>query len=551
MMGDDKEKYEKSKDEEQEDHILQRQRRSKEEIAEKRARAIDQKEKEEVETNQRVMFNYIELDPKLLKPHPINKTLYGDEQVDKSLETLIESIQKQGQLDPIIITSDYTIISGHRRWRALMQINTRKKRRKEVRGLEDFKQNYAPAASCFTKVKAKCQKVTFRYEWEEQLAIIEYNKRREKRYSQTYNEIEMLHDILDPDSIRRRNMNLWKGSVPPNSEERDYPGFSIEEQREEIKSINKQIENEYKENETEDEKIAFDIETHEVRRRIADILGMGKDKVWKLEKVGRLAKTGDEVAVKTMKCLDAGTLTINGSDIVRRLEETFREGRQGAAWARELIYQIFQGTESKSKKGVVTPKKALDAFEEQYPPENKKKPYEPMKPEETYSIILINYIIPKSSEDPHANFQQMRDASMPAASDAALFITMNKETVKYCFKLFNKWEFDIQSFAVISDEPTRYNMLLHGTRGKWTLPEEENQFACSIIQDKEGIYTAIDQLYPNIESRYEMGADSQHEGWGKSIESLQPKEEEPKAPTDSDDDDEPFESPFKNFTGRF
>jgi ParB family chromosome partitioning protein len=47
-----------------------------------------------------------------LKPHPQNGLIYGDSFDDD----LFQSIQKNGVTSPIMITKDFTIISGHRRW---------------------------------------------------------------------------------------------------------------------------------------------------------------------------------------------------------------------------------------------------------------------------------------------------------------------------------------------------------------------------------------------------------------------------------------------------
>lgn len=47
-----------------------------------------------------------------LKPHPQNNLIYGDSFDDD----LFQSIKKHGVTSPIVITTDSTIISGHRRW---------------------------------------------------------------------------------------------------------------------------------------------------------------------------------------------------------------------------------------------------------------------------------------------------------------------------------------------------------------------------------------------------------------------------------------------------
>ena len=54
-----------------------------------------------------------------LKDHPQNALLYGK---DESIEDLIKSIRANGMLEPLLITKDGRIISGHRRYRAALAL---------------------------------------------------------------------------------------------------------------------------------------------------------------------------------------------------------------------------------------------------------------------------------------------------------------------------------------------------------------------------------------------------------------------------------------------
>jgi hypothetical protein len=60
-----------------------------------------------------------QLDPRLLKPHPRNASLYGE---DESVDDLVELIGNSNWLKPLVITPDFIIISGHRRWKAALQL---------------------------------------------------------------------------------------------------------------------------------------------------------------------------------------------------------------------------------------------------------------------------------------------------------------------------------------------------------------------------------------------------------------------------------------------
>ncbi|NCC86034.1 MAG: hypothetical protein EOM03_18335, partial [Clostridia bacterium] len=50
-----------------------------------------------------------------LKPHPANATIYGEETLPADF---LESIKALGVIEPLLVRTDGTIISGHRRWLA-------------------------------------------------------------------------------------------------------------------------------------------------------------------------------------------------------------------------------------------------------------------------------------------------------------------------------------------------------------------------------------------------------------------------------------------------
>lgn len=52
--------------------------------------------------------------PNELRPHPMNEEVYGD----RADADLIESVRTKGVLNPLLITADNLIVSGHRRWGA-------------------------------------------------------------------------------------------------------------------------------------------------------------------------------------------------------------------------------------------------------------------------------------------------------------------------------------------------------------------------------------------------------------------------------------------------
>ena len=57
--------------------------------------------------------------PKALKPHPRNSAIYGE---NEDVSELLELICQSGWVKPLVITSDNVIISGHRRWKAALEL---------------------------------------------------------------------------------------------------------------------------------------------------------------------------------------------------------------------------------------------------------------------------------------------------------------------------------------------------------------------------------------------------------------------------------------------
>jgi protein gp37 len=53
-----------------------------------------------------------------LRPHPKNQAIYGD----KADDGLIASVRAHGVMDPLVVTRDGLIVSGHRRWHAARRV---------------------------------------------------------------------------------------------------------------------------------------------------------------------------------------------------------------------------------------------------------------------------------------------------------------------------------------------------------------------------------------------------------------------------------------------
>jgi len=112
-----------------------------------------------------------------LRAHPLNERLYGSESLG---EVFLHSVKEKGILVPLAIKQDGTIISGHRRWRAAMAV-----------GLQTV----------------PVEVVSYDNELDEREAVIEFNRQREKTFSQKMAEAEEL-EAVERERARRRQIEL-------------------------------------------------------------------------------------------------------------------------------------------------------------------------------------------------------------------------------------------------------------------------------------------------------------------------------------------------------
>ena len=104
----------------------------------------------------------IEVDIKKLKPHPINETIYEDNELQ--LEDLIKSIEINGLLEPIVIDNKNIVYSGHRRLQAVKKLGS---------------------------VSVSCRLSSIH---NPTLTIIESNRQRKKTSSELLKEAELLNE---------------------------------------------------------------------------------------------------------------------------------------------------------------------------------------------------------------------------------------------------------------------------------------------------------------------------------------------------------------------
>jgi len=137
-----------------------------------------------------------------------------------------------------VIKDDNTIVSGHRRWLALKELG----------------------------IKAQCRVMTFNDELDEKESLIEFNKQRVKNASQFFNEDKTLREIY---SIRARDRRL--ATLKQNVDVKDTVPLNLAER---VK------------------------EKGDTRDKVADAIGINRNKLDTIREIGELSESGKSVAEK-------------------------------------------------------------------------------------------------------------------------------------------------------------------------------------------------------------------------------------------------------------
>lgn len=186
-----------------------------------------------------IAYNVLK-NPKELRPHPMNVEIYGTEVADPDL---VESIRRRGILDPLVIREDNTVLSGHRRRAAAIAI-----------GVD----------------RVPVRVVSFDDPLDEEEALIEWNRQREKTFSQKMREAEVLERIE-----KKRSEGRMKAGVKPE------PSGNVS-----LGSVG------------------------QTRDIVADKIGMSGKTFDKAKEVWQAAKEGDELAQSLVGKIDAGKSTV-------------------------------------------------------------------------------------------------------------------------------------------------------------------------------------------------------------------------------------------------
>jgi N6-adenosine-specific RNA methylase IME4 len=183
-----------------------------------------------------------------LRPHKLNEKLYGCEELPGSF---VESVRAKGILVPLAVKPDGTIISGHRRWQA---------------------------AKSLGMATVPVQVVEYKSDLDEREAIIDFNRQREKTFSQQMAEGEELEVIESERAKERQIVQLKRGDKSPVKE--TFP----------------------------------EREQGQTRDKVAAKIGIGSGKQYeKAKKVWQEAKEGNEEAIKLVDSIDKGQATVHSA----------------------------------------------------------------------------------------------------------------------------------------------------------------------------------------------------------------------------------------------
>jgi len=234
-------------------------------------------------------------DPVTLKPHPISAALYGEMDSYREIRgwradsvrspelarlaviertntmDLLESIEHGGIRVPLVINEDGIIISGCRRWKVALQLS-------------------------LPSVPVEVQ--SFKNEVEEKQAILDYNRYREKTFSQKMREAELLKEIVG----RRAKQKMLAGRRDPTLIFGE--GYSPKRHERETAAI------------------------------VGARVGMRKDNLRRGQQIWNKAKEGDRKAAELIAAIDRDATSVNAAYNTLKKSENGVDEPKPSRWQR-------------------------------------------------------------------------------------------------------------------------------------------------------------------------------------------------------------------------
>jgi len=329
-------------------------------------------------------------------------------------------------------------------------------------------------------MKARCVVVHFDNEKDEILAIIDYNKHREKRASQYYKEIKELHNIYDGEALQRMKSNLKQyadlldlSKRKEKDFKKEHPGLKDSEIIDELYKTG-EIKDEdiikgdtYKKARTKSANESYIDTLEEIRKNV----GKPRSFVFKIDQIGKLAEK-DKTVKKVMKYLDNTTLKLDNGHKIYRLRKCQIENSNDTLFCEKIqtkIDSVLEVTE-KTKSGEIKRKsisnQEVKEFENQCKVNKKsEKERQKEKLKIEFKVVLIH---------PEDNFEDFNNHMLHAHEQSALFIIADDNNLNDCMNLMKQLSYNFYTYYVYGD-----NLLLLGTRKypspsvrKGTLPGE-------------------------------------------------------------------------------
>lgn len=414
------------------------------------------------------------LNPKQLKPHNLNVEIYGDESVDMDL---VESIQKKGILEPLVIRDDRVILSGHRRWLAAKHL-----------GLD----------------KVPCRTITFDNDLDEKEALIEFNRQRDKTPEQCVREGKTLK-VIYAERARLEQVEAGKKYGESHPKQEHVPTLA-QPQAEDTKT----------------------------RTKVAEDVGMKRTTYTKTEELVDKADSGNKLARDLLNKVNTNTITTNAASETLKISEKANEGNEkaekvlksvirGDVTPRKALTEIKRAEEKAAIPIVETPPLPYNKFDVIY-----------VDPPWKYDFAETNN---REIENhyPTMELEDIKKLLIPASSESVILMWATMPKLTEALDLMDAWDFKYLTGAAWDKEKIgmgywfrgQHELLLVGKRGNYSPPIPENRFS-SVIRDvrtkhskkPECVYDMIEKMFPD--GKYlEMFARDKHnnkwEAWGNEI----------------------------------
>lgn len=235
--------------------------------------------------------------PAQIKPSRFSQSVYGDATV--ASDDLLESVREHGILVPLVVApgpeaGTWQLVSGHRRLGCAVAL-----------GLPTV----------------PCQVCRFFNEPSEHVAILEYNRYRQKNFSQIMREADAFEDIWKKQARYRRLANLRRGEFQHSESSDACERRNSDARSSDVLNSGAAGISVDSSQGSEEEGYSTSRDRGRTDERIARRLGIGgKDLYRQARAVWRLAQAGDVRARSSVAQLDHGTKTIHAAykDLRRR-----------------------------------------------------------------------------------------------------------------------------------------------------------------------------------------------------------------------------------------